>query len=164
MTQLVIRRDSRMNEIYARRMARNFIENLKEEVKKGMREKAEQGIYPSRPPLGYQNNKLEHTIELDPRKAPIAQQMFEHYSTGQYSLSSLRKVIRDEFGINLARGYLDRLLKNPFYKGQFWWEGRLYSGTNTPLVSVDRFEQVQAVFRCHNKPRYRTHDLPTGDS
>jgi hypothetical protein len=28
---------------------------LKEEVKKGMREKAEQGIYPSRPPLGYRN-------------------------------------------------------------------------------------------------------------
>jgi site-specific DNA recombinase len=33
-------------------MARNYIENLREEVKKGMREKAEQGIYPSRPPVG----------------------------------------------------------------------------------------------------------------
>jgi DNA invertase Pin-like site-specific DNA recombinase len=29
-------------------MARNYIDNLREEVKKGMREKAEQGIYPSR--------------------------------------------------------------------------------------------------------------------
>ena len=28
-----------------------------------MREKAAQGIYPSRPPLGYTNNKLNHTIE-----------------------------------------------------------------------------------------------------
>ena len=43
-------------------MARNYIDNLREEVKKGMREKAEQGIYPSRPPLGYRNNKLERTI------------------------------------------------------------------------------------------------------
>jgi site-specific DNA recombinase len=49
-------------------IARNYIENLREEVRKGMREKAEQGIYPSRPPLGYRNNKLEHTIELIPRK------------------------------------------------------------------------------------------------
>jgi site-specific DNA recombinase len=32
-------------------IARNYIENLREEVKKGMREKAEQGVYPSRPPL-----------------------------------------------------------------------------------------------------------------
>src|SRR5437764_2998846 len=44
-------------------IARNYIENLREEVKKGMREKAAQGIYPSRPPLGYKNNKVTHTIE-----------------------------------------------------------------------------------------------------
>ena len=34
-------------------IARNYIENLRDEVRKGMREKAAQGIYPSRPPLGY---------------------------------------------------------------------------------------------------------------
>jgi site-specific DNA recombinase len=51
-------------------MARNYIDNLREEVCKGMREKAEQGIYPSRPPLGYRNNKQERTIEVDPDKAP----------------------------------------------------------------------------------------------
>jgi len=78
-------------------IARNYIENLKEEVKKGMREKAEQGIYPSRPPLGYLNNKLEHTIEIDPRKSPLAQKMFELYSSGQYSLTALRKALKQEF-------------------------------------------------------------------
>ena len=57
-------------------MARNYIDNLREEVCKGMREKAEQGIYPSRPPLGYRNNKLERTIEVDPEKAPIARNAF----------------------------------------------------------------------------------------
>ncbi len=140
-------------------IARNYIENLKEEVKKGMREKAEQGIYPSRPPLGYQNNKLEHTIEVDPRKAPIAQRMFELYASGQHSLTSLRIAILDEFGINLAKGYLERLLKNPFYSGQFRWENKLYPGTHTPLVSFAQFEQVQAVFRGHNKPHYQTRDF-----
>jgi DNA invertase Pin-like site-specific DNA recombinase len=39
-------------------IARNYIENLRDEVRKGMREKAAQGIYPSRPPLGYRNNKF----------------------------------------------------------------------------------------------------------
>src|SRR5258706_1206455 len=53
-------------------IARNYIENLKEEVKKGMREKAEQGVYPSRPPLGYRNNKSDRSIDIDPAKAPIA--------------------------------------------------------------------------------------------
>jgi site-specific DNA recombinase len=141
-------------------IARNYIENLREEVKKGMREKAEQGIYPSRPPLGYQNNKLEHSIEIDPQKAPVANRMFELYASGQYSLSGLRVALRNEFGVNLAKGYLERLLKNPFYKGQFYWEDKLYQGTHTQLVSYDLFGRVQDVFRGRNKPRYRTHDFP----
>ena len=141
-------------------IARNYIENLREEVKKGMREKAEQGIYPSRPPLGYLNNKLEHTIEVDPQKAPIAKRMFELYASGQHSLLHVRRVIRDEFGQVLAQGYLARLLKNPFYKGQFIWEDKLYSGTQTPLISADLFEQVQAVFRGHNKSnKSRKHEF-----
>src|ERR1700693_1157001 len=67
-------------------LARNYIENLKEEVKKGMREKAEQGIYPGRPPLGYRNNTIAHTIEIDPVRAPVAKRMFELYATGRLSL------------------------------------------------------------------------------
>jgi site-specific DNA recombinase len=141
-------------------IARNYIENLREEVKKGMREKAEQGIYPSRPPLGYQNNKLENSIEIDPQKAPVAKRMFELYASGQYSLSALRVVLRKELGVNLAKGYLDRLLKNPFYTGQFYWEDRLYRGTHAPLVSPDLFERAQDVFRGRNKPRYGTHYFP----
>jgi DNA invertase Pin-like site-specific DNA recombinase len=58
-------------------MARNYIDNLREEVRKEMREKAEQGLYPSRPPLGYRNNVLEHSIEVNPGKAPLAQRTFE---------------------------------------------------------------------------------------
>jgi len=141
-------------------IARNYIENLREEVKKGMREKAEQGIYPSRPPFGYLNNKLEHTIEIDPQKAPIARRMFELYASGQYSLTTLRKALKAEFGVNVGKSHLERSLKNSFYKGQFWWEERLYSGTHAPLVSVQMFDQVQAVFRSHNKPKYRKHEFP----
>src|SRR6266849_8780785 len=65
-------------------IARNYIENLREEVKKGMREKAEQGIYPSRPPFGYRNNILEHTIEVDPARVPALTRMFELYASGQH--------------------------------------------------------------------------------
>ena len=95
-------------------MARNYIENLREEVKKGMREKAEQGIYPSRPPVGYRNNKLERTIEVDPEKAPLARRMFELYATGKYSLSQLRMAIqigiRREDGEGISRQAAEKSL------------------------------------------------------
>jgi site-specific DNA recombinase len=106
-------------------IARNYIENLREEVRKGMREKAEQGIYPSRPPLGYRNNKVERTIEIDPDKALIAQRLFDLYGSGRHSLLTLRNAIRIEFGVSYPNGYLQRLLKNPFYVGLFVWNGRL---------------------------------------
>ena len=140
-------------------LARNYIDNLREEVKKGMREKAEQGVYPSRPPIGYRNNKLEHTIEVDSEKAPLARRMFELYGSGNYSLSTVQKAIKAEFGRHLAKGYLERLLKNTFYAGSFIWDGKLYPGTHTPLISRVQFEQAQEVFRTRNKPKYRKHDF-----
>src|SRR6185312_444803 len=79
-------------------IARNYIENLRDEVRKGMREKAAQGIYPSRPPLGYRNNKLLRTIEVDPDNAPIAQRMFELYATGSYSLATLGLFLKAHYG------------------------------------------------------------------
>lgn len=85
-----------------------------------MREKAEQGIYPSRPSLGYRNNRLEHTIEVDVEKAPIAKRIFELYASGSHSLASVRKTIQDEFGKVFHNGYLVRILKNPFYIGNFY--------------------------------------------
>jgi site-specific DNA recombinase len=140
-------------------IARNFIENLKEEVRKGMREKAEQGIYPSHAPFGYRNNKLQRTIEVDPEKAPILKRMYELYATGQNSLAKLRKLVFEEFGIRQSKSYLERILKNPFYIGLFVWDGKTYKGTHTPLVDNDLFERVQAVFRGHNKPKYRKHEF-----
>jgi site-specific DNA recombinase len=139
--------------------AKNYIENLREEVKKGMREKAEQGVYPSRPPLGYANNKLEHSILVNEVKAPIARRMFQLFATGQYSLTGLRVQLKAEFGTNLAKSYLARLLKNPFYIGQFYWEKKLYSGTHRALVSRATFDCVQKVFANHNKPKYRAHEF-----
>ncbi|HZQ67203.1 MAG TPA: recombinase family protein [Terriglobales bacterium] len=58
----VIGRDSRsqdkfMHDIHVA-VARNYSENLREEVKKGMREKAEQGTYPGHAPFGYRNNRV----------------------------------------------------------------------------------------------------------
>jgi site-specific DNA recombinase len=51
-------------------MAKNYIDNLSEETKKGMREKAEQGHYPSFVPLGYRNNRETKRIEIDLRLLP----------------------------------------------------------------------------------------------
>jgi hypothetical protein len=140
-------------------VAKHYVENLRDEVKKGMREKAEQGIYPGRAPYGYRNNRLTRSIDIDEAKAPIIKHAFELYATGRQSLSTLRKTIFETHGLRVSRGYLETILKNPFYIGHFVWREVVYDGTHTPLISLDLFQRVQDTFSGRNKPKYRKHEF-----
>jgi site-specific DNA recombinase len=65
-------------------MAKNYIDNLSEETRKGMLEKAEQGIYPSFAPLGYVNvdNEGKRYIQPDLAIAPLIRTLYEWYASG----------------------------------------------------------------------------------
>ncbi len=138
-------------------MARNYVENLREEVIKGMREKAEQGIYPGRAPFGYRNNREKRTIEAHPDNAEIVKFVFERYASGQYSLITLRQAVRERYGKTINRSYLHTILTNPVYIGIFVWSGRSYRGTHATFISPALFESVQNVIRGHHKGKYRKH-------
>jgi len=139
-------------------MAKNYIDNLSEEVKKGQTEKAEQGEYPSRAPIGYINNKETHRIEPDPRKGQFVRRLFEWYASGNYSLNSLAikakksgLFSRNSMIINKAGIY--RILKNPIYFGEFIWKRKRYFGKHEPLISKKLYDQVQEVFKFANHPK-----------
>src|SRR5262245_13007516 len=83
-------------------MAKNYTDNLSEEVKKGLREKAEQGHWPSVAPVGYINNLQTHRIEPDPVRAPLIAKLFELYATGDYSVKVLT-VKAKELGLTHPR-------------------------------------------------------------
>jgi site-specific DNA recombinase len=141
-------------------MAKNYIDNLSEEVKKGLREKAEQGEWPQQAPLGYVNNRTTHLVEPDPERAPFVRRLFELYATGQYSLSKVRDRIDTEglksrTGKRLPKSVVEATLKNPFYYGEFIWKGMRYQGIHEPLISRELFEKVQNELRRNGKPKSR---------
>jgi len=150
--------DKFMHDIHVA-VAKHYVENLKEEVKKGMREKAEQGIYPGRAAIGYRNNPVTRAIDVDPEREPIVRRIFELYASGKYSLSSLRTSLLNEFGVRINRAYLETILKNRFYLGYFVWQGIEYKGVHTAIISADSFAAAQAVFTGRNKPKYRKHNF-----
>jgi DNA invertase Pin-like site-specific DNA recombinase len=159
----VIGKDSRsqdkfMHDIHVA-VAKHYVENLKEEVKKGMREKAEQGIYPGRAPLGYRNNPLTRAIDVDSERAPIVKRIFEMYASGYFSLSTLRDAVLNELHVKLCRAYLETILKNRFYLERFVWQGVEYKGTHASIISSDLFAAAQGVFTGRNKPKYRKHNF-----
>jgi site-specific DNA recombinase len=140
-------------------MARNYSENLREEVKKGMSEKASQGTYPGRAPFGYRNNRATRAIEIHPEKSAIAIRMFEMYATGRYSLLSLSKELRHVTGTSISKANLHKMLKNRFYMGQFEWSGDTYQGTQPIFISSELYERAHSVLHGHNKPKYRKIDI-----
>jgi site-specific DNA recombinase len=91
-----------------------------------------------------------------PRNTSFADR-FELYASGDYSLTFLKKAVQTEMGVEVARAYLETMLKNRFYLGTFVWQGIEYKGTHEPLIAADLFERVQGVFAGRNKPKYRKH-------
>ena len=81
------------------------------------------------------------------------------YGSGEYSLEDLRKAIATQFGIRFSKGYLEHTLKNPFYTGPFYWQGTLYSGSHTPLISRELFERVQDVLHGRSRPKRSKHQF-----
>jgi hypothetical protein len=144
-------------------MAKNYIDNLGEETKKGMREKAEQGIHSSAAPVGYRNvagSRDKRTIEPDPESAPIIQRLFEWYATGNYSLRDLTKKayedgLRSRTGTKMARSSIHAMISNPIYYGDFVWTGKRYRGIHEPLITKDLFDRAQDVLT--DKGQRRTH-------
>jgi site-specific DNA recombinase len=140
-------------------MAKNYSDNLKEEVKKGMAEKCEQGIFPGHAPFGYVNNRSTRTVEIHPEESEIVKLIFTTYATGRYSLSELRNIIRTQTGKTISKSYLNTILRSHFYVGVFEWGGTKYSGKHDTYISQNLFNSVQAVLDGHNRPRYQKHDL-----
>lgn len=128
-------------------MAKNYTDNLSEEVKKGLLEKAEQGKWPHRAPVGYLNDTVAHEIAPDPAKAPFIKKLFEWYASGEYSLDRLSLKSRQSglFSRNstaINKAGIHRILNNPIYYGEFIWKNRRYSGTHTPIISKALFDTV----------------------
>jgi len=146
-------------------MAKQYVDNLSEEVRKGMNEKAAQGHWPTKPPIGYRTNHESHIIEPDPVKASAVRRLFEWYATGQHSLKSVSQVAkssglfsRNSMAINKAG--IHRILRNPIYVGEFVWKGRRYQGIHQPIVSRELFSQVQQVFDEANRPLQTKRQMP----
>jgi site-specific DNA recombinase len=145
--------------------AKNTIDNLREEVDKGVREKLEQGWLPGKPLTGYKTvGDSGRKIHVpDPQMGLLMREAFELYDSGNYSLKLLvgtmkEKGLRTHFGRPLVKSQLHRLLSNPFYIGKMTWKGKLYDGKHEPLIGVELFERVQERMKRKRTPKYSKHN------
>lgn len=131
--------------------AKNFIDNLREEVAKGVKEKLEQGWFPgTRPPIGYvHSGEHGHKIQIiNPAASPLVQLAFELYDTGNYSIKTLTKELKNQGlvglrGQPLSKSYVYLMLTNKFYIGIMLWNGKEYPGSYETFIDRALFDRVQ---------------------
>lgn len=135
-------------------MAKNYVDNLSEEVKKGLNEKASQGHWPMRVPIGYKvtGEKGRRRIIIDPVNGPLVKRLFAQYATGDYSIKRLRELaeeigLRSCFGSVLSRAAIYMMLQNVLYTGRFSWHGEERKGSHEAIVSEELFYKVQALLK-----------------
>ncbi len=141
-------------------MAKNYSDNLSEEVKKGLDQKAEAGHYPGRAPLGYINLRVDgkSTLELDAERALLVRGLFELYDGGTHSLQDLCTHAKSAGLRTRAEGILavssvHLALRNPLYGGWFKWGGKVYRSSDPAIVSAELWQRVQD--RLDGKPMTR---------
>ena len=145
-------------------MAKNYIDNLREEAMKGWAEKLAQGWLPAPPPPGYvtviQNGKKVH--EPDPARKALMHQVFTSFlEPGQSSVTTTK--LMDVMGFRTAKGHpynkskVHDLLINPFYIGINHFNGKDYPGAQEPIISRELFEAVQAKMHGKRTKKFTKH-------
>ena len=141
-----------------------FVDNLRENVKRGLRQKIRNGVWPGWAPVGYTNNPKTRGIDVDSEKAPKVRRMFEMYATGAYTLHSLanwckEKGLRGNLGKEIALSNVQSILQNIFYIGLMKYGGEIHEGQHEPLISKKLFDKCQEVMA----KRGRVHEVHKND-
>lgn len=146
--------------------AKNYTDNLREEVYKGRMEKLAQGWLPGKPPYSYrtigEKKKKIHVPNWD--KVPLAIKLFDTYLEPSHSLTTITKYakkigIRNDRGKPYSRSAIaESILGNPFYIKINRWQGIDYPGEQEQFIDTDLFERVQAKLHRKTPPKYQKHD------
>lgn len=140
-------------------------------VKRGLRARAEMGLFPGMAVCGYFNDKRKgHECELlvDSLRASTMKQMFEKVGSERWSGRRVYAWLKNEArftsrsGKALSLSNVYNLLRNSIYCGVFEYprgSGNWYTGKHQPLITRNLFEAVQEKLNEENRPKKKFQDF-----
>ena len=160
-------------------IANQYIRDLSNNVKRGLKTKLEIGWKPSRAPLGYLNSitreKGNNEITRDPDRFNQVKQMWTTMLAGTHSVSEIHEIATEKWKFKtretkritakaLSLSMMYRIFTNPFYYGWFEYpknSGNWFKGKHEPMVTEEEFNQVQMLLgRYEGKPKMQSHVFP----
>ena len=151
-------------------MANQFILDLSNDVRRGLKTKLADGWRPGIAPMGYRNdkfgNKGKKIIFIDDEKFPLVKKLWQTFLTHEYSLEQITRYANDKLGLRgraglpLHKSTIRGVLINPFYYGEYCYGGGTYQGKHTPMITVEEFDFAQNILGKIGKPRMKHKRLP----
>ncbi len=108
---------------------------------------AENGYYINPAPFGYSNSN--YSLKINRRQAKIVRMMFD-WKTENHLPSSLIVLELNRLGVKTKNGNkwsifsVDYVLHNPVYIGKVRYDGMLFPGKHTPIISEEQFYKINS--------------------
>jgi DNA invertase Pin-like site-specific DNA recombinase len=157
--------------------AKGYVRGMSTRAKESLRRKADAGWYPGRPPIGWRNQKLVTadgqvkdrggTIEPTTWGERLWRELYRWRVERGLSVRAICNAITahnpplvpaNKLASLANPSRIDDLLKNPFSKGWFWFDGKLYRGKHQAFLSEDEWDKLQATFGRRTPQQQRRHD------
>ncbi len=152
-------------------ISKKYVDDLSDNVKRGLRARLEKGWITGRPPIGYLNNKENRTIIRDPNRFLLVRKIWDLMLSGEYSPNAIINIATEKWGLRTRKfkrfgggplGYsiIYKILTNPFYYGMIVRRGEYYQGAHEPMVTKSEFEKVQNLLQTRSNKRPKRHTFP----
>ncbi|MFA5386502.1 MAG: recombinase family protein [Candidatus Paceibacterota bacterium] len=150
-------------------MAKKYVDDLSDNVKRGNRAKLEKGWFPGLPPLGYLNEPKERTIIPDPERFLLIRKMWNLLLQGMSPLKIL-KTVNEEWGFKtrthkksggkpLSRACIYKIFGNSFYYGLIERKEGVFQGKHEPMITEEEYWKVQEILGRKGRPRPKKHQF-----
>lgn len=152
-----------------------FSEKLSVDVKRGMVKKCKMGCMPTKPGMGYMPDRLAEKGEKkhlkDPERFDLTRKMWDLMLTGQYRVSQIVEEA-NKWGLTtrpskrmpsrpLSKNTVNKMFSNIYYAGKFEWNGEIYQGQHSQMVTMEEFEKVQQILGRRFTPRPQKYESLT---
>ena len=139
-------------------------------IKRGLKAKADRGIYPAPAPVGYLNDRAtargSRIIRKDPVRFPMVRRIFDMMLEGIYAPLQICRIANEKWGFTmpngkkLGRSTIYVMLTRPFYCGRFEYpvgSGIWHKGIHEPVITEAEYDRIQRMLGRVGKSRPQTH-------
>jgi DNA invertase Pin-like site-specific DNA recombinase len=146
-------------------IATKFIDDLRQNVKRGNRARFQQGWPNFRPPAGYIEDRATKTVIKDPVNFDLVRRAWDLLLSGSMQPRAILKVLNEEWGFRSRKSSrrggrpmsfsgLYSLFSKPYYMGLIQLKnGDTYKGAHEPMVTEAEFTRAQEILGRAGRPR-----------